>query len=49
MDFFNRVRNAYLERAGAMPETYRVIDASVSIEDVQRQIDGVIEQLLENR
>ncbi|TNF98331.1 MAG: dTMP kinase [Gammaproteobacteria bacterium] len=49
MDFFNRVRQTYLDRAGAFPEVYRVIDASVSIEDVQSQIDGVIEQLLESR
>jgi len=36
--FFERVRQAYLELARRHPDRYRVIDASQSLEVVQRQI-----------
>lgn len=38
IEFHERVRAAYLERAGAEPRRYRVIDAAQSIEDVRRQL-----------
>jgi dTMP kinase len=44
--FFERVRAAYLSRATAEPERFRVIDASQDLGTVQRQLDTVIEELL---
>lgn len=38
LEFHERVRAAYLERAGAEPERYRVIDAARSIEEVREQL-----------
>ncbi|WP_415896243.1 dTMP kinase [Neptuniibacter sp. QD57_21] len=38
LDFFHRVRNMYLSRAGAEPNRFSVIDASKSIPEVQAQI-----------
>ena len=43
--FFERVRAAYLELARREPHRIRVIDASVPLEDVQRQVAAVLEQL----
>jgi dTMP kinase len=45
-DFFERVRQAYLERAAAAPERYRVIDASQSLVQVQTQIDFALKDIL---
>lgn len=39
-DFQNRTRDAFLELAKAEPERFRVIDASRSIEEVWRLIEG---------
>ena len=39
LEFFHRVRNTYLERAKAEPKRFRVIDASVPLEQVQQQIE----------
>ena len=36
--FFERVREAYLSRVAASPERYGVVDASLSLEQVQQQI-----------
>ncbi|MBN0987925.1 dTMP kinase [Amphritea pacifica] len=47
--FFERVRNAYLERAVADPERFAVIDASGTLEQVQHQIRGVLEQYLQEQ
>lgn len=44
--FFERVRAAYLAQAQREPGRYRVLDASQSLEDVQRQIDVVLSPLL---
>ncbi len=44
-DFFRKVRQAYLDRAAANPQRYRVIDASPSIEQVQSSIETVLESL----
>ncbi len=38
MDFFNRVRNGYLEIARQEPDRVKVIDASKSVEDVHRDV-----------
>jgi len=38
MEFFDKVRHGYLQRASEVPQRYRVIDASVSLEQVQSQI-----------
>lgn len=43
--FFERVRAAYLELARREPDRVHVIDASVPLEAVQRQVAGVLEQL----
>ncbi|MBU1192228.1 MAG: dTMP kinase [Gammaproteobacteria bacterium] len=45
-DFFERVRQAYLERAAAAPERYRVIDASLTLAQVQAQIDLALRDIL---
>jgi dTMP kinase len=41
-DFFERVRAAYLERAARDPGRYRVIDASLPLEQVQHRIRGCL-------
>lgn len=40
--FFERVREAYLVRAKADPERIKIIDASVSIEQVTAQVDDAL-------
>jgi dTMP kinase len=37
-DFFERVRNAYLERARRYPQRIKIIDASRALGDVERQL-----------
>jgi dTMP kinase len=46
LDFFIKVRNGYLDRANSDPERYRVIDASVSLEQVQSQIANILKAYL---
>lgn len=46
-DFFEKVRNVYMNMADAHPQRYRVIDASKSLEEVQRQIRQVLDDYLE--
>jgi dTMP kinase len=41
--FFERVRKAYLERAAANPGRFRVIDASLELEQVWQQVQSVLE------
>ncbi|WP_151705335.1 dTMP kinase [Nitrincola alkalilacustris] len=43
--FFERVRNAYLERAALQPERFAIIDASPSLSEVQKQIAVVLKGL----
>ena len=45
--FFERVRNEYLRIARAEPQRVRVIDSSRAIEEVQRQIRRVVEEVLQ--
>ena len=45
-EFFNRVRYGYLEIAKQEPYRIKVIDSTKSIEEVQKQVLNVIEQIL---
>lgn len=42
VDFFTRIRNAYLERASQNPQRFRVIDASKSLEEVAKAVKDII-------
>lgn len=46
MDFFERVRARYLEQARGNLDRYRIVDASVSIEEVRQQILGIGREVL---
>jgi len=46
VDFFKRIRNAYLDRAATEPQRIKVIDASQSLTAVQEQIQQVLEQFV---
>lgn len=46
IDFFEKVRHTYRERAAAEPERFRIIDAAQDIEQVQQQISAALEPLL---
>ena len=43
--FFNRVRNAYLDRARAEPARIRVLDARQSIAELQAEIAALLQEL----
>ena len=45
--FFQAVRQAYLQRAAAQPERYRIIDAALPLAQVQQNLDELLPQLLE--
>lgn len=45
-DFFERVRQAYLTRARQEPRRYSIIDAAMSLAEVQNQIGRAIEALV---
>ena len=45
-DFFERVRNSYLQQAQANPQRYRVVDASQPLLAVQEQITQILEDLI---
>lgn len=47
--FFERVREAYLDRANADPQRFAVIDASGTLEQVQQQISAVLECYLQKQ
>ncbi len=46
LDFFERVRAAYRERASANPARYAIVDAGQSLEKVQQDIDQVLQKLI---
>ena len=45
IDFFERVRAAYLKRAAQYPNQFKIVDASQSIEGVQRQLEVILEDI----
>ncbi|WP_314409160.1 dTMP kinase [Pseudomonas kuykendallii] len=45
--FFEAVRQAYLNRAAAVPARYRIVDAAQPLDAVQRALDGLLPELLE--
>lgn len=46
IDFFERVRQGYLKQAQRAPHRYRVVDASLTLEQVQTQLDAVLTDYL---
>ncbi|MDZ5602194.1 dTMP kinase [Pseudomonas sp. RP23018S] len=46
-DFFEAVRQTYLDRAAAQPERYRLLDAGQPLDAVQRAIDGLLPSILD--
>ena len=46
IQFFERVRQAYLDRAKQLPDVYRIIDASQTIDDVTEQIRVALDSFL---
>jgi dTMP kinase len=46
IEFFQRVRQAYLQRAAAAPGRFSVIDASRALEEVWAQIHSVLQERL---
>jgi dTMP kinase len=44
--FFERVRNAYLQRANADPQRFRVIDASRDEEQVWQEVKSILQERL---
>lgn len=49
LDFFERVRAAYVGRAKAYPQRFRRIDASQALETVQAEIKSHLDAFLERR
>ena len=45
--FFEAVRQAYLDRAKADPQRYRLIDAAQPLAAVQQSLDGLVGQIVE--
>lgn len=46
IEFFERVRQGYLERTREEPGRYRVVDASVSLEEVRQQLHKVLDEFI---
>lgn len=46
LDFFERVRAAYRERAQSNPSHYAIVDAGQTLEKVQQDIDKVLQKLI---
>lgn len=46
-DFFTKVKQAYLDRAQAAPQRYRVLQAEQSLEAVQAQIETHLQALMD--
>jgi len=47
IDFFTRVRNAYLERAGKFPARYAIINAEPQLDIVQQELLKVLKRLVQ--
>jgi len=47
LTFFERVREAYLQRAASAPQRYAIIDAAPDLPTVQAQIAAILDTLLE--
>ncbi|MBB1520823.1 dTMP kinase [Aquipseudomonas guryensis] len=47
-NFFEAVRQTYLQRAAAAPARYRVLDAAQSLAGVQQSIDQLLPEILEH-
>lgn len=45
-DFFQKIRQGYLERAAAEPERIQIIDAEKSIVSIEQQVSKVLDKLL---
>ena len=45
VDFFTRIREAYLARAAQNPHRYRIIDSNRSIEDIQKSLEEIISSI----
>ncbi|MDB6049226.1 MAG: tmk [Pseudomonas sp.] len=45
--FFDAVRGTYLNRVAANPARYRLVDAALSLPEVQQSLDGLLPELLE--
>ncbi len=45
LDFFNRVRNAYIARSEQYPERIKLIDSSQTTEHTQQQINAILDKL----
>jgi len=48
LDFFQRIRNTYLERAAAAPGTYQVVDASLPLEQVTDNVSAIVRKICFN-
>ncbi|WP_299872271.1 dTMP kinase [uncultured Cocleimonas sp.] len=46
IDFFNRVRSAYLKMADENQKRYRIVNAQYDLQTVQTQIDKLLSQIL---
>lgn len=47
--FFEAVRQAYLARASADPQRYRLVDAAQPLSVVQKALDALVAQIVERR
>lgn len=47
IEFFERVRSAYLEAANSQPQRFRIIDASKPLDDVRSQLSDTIAVFLQ--
>ncbi|MEB8432276.1 dTMP kinase [Cocleimonas sp. KMM 6892] len=47
LDFFNRVRSAYLKMAEENPQRYRIVNAQYDLQTVQKQIDTLLGQIIQ--
>ena len=45
--FFEAVRQAYLRRAAAEPQRYRILDAAQPLDRVQQALDGLLPRIVE--